>query len=146
MKIKKILCAVDFSEATAKVAEFSSMLAGNLGAEVVVLHVAPAMQRYTDIEITDTALREFEESSVRKGESLMRDCLAEHFKDAPGAVGKVVLGYAPETIVDEARAAGCGIIVMGTHGRTGLSRLLFGSVAEKVVKTSPLPVLTIRPE
>lgn len=145
-EIKKILCAVDFSEATGMVAGYAALLAKGLGAEVLVLHVVTAMQRYTDIEITDDSLREFEARAKVRAEADMGDCLKASFKDVIGAKGKVVMGFAPETIVDEAKAEGCGLILMGTHGRTGLSRLLFGSVAERVVKTSPLPVLTVRPE
>ncbi len=144
--ITKILCAVDFSEATALVAGYAALMAKGLGAEVLVLHVVPAMQHFTELEVTDESLREFEERSLARAEKDMRDCVAAEFKEMPGAKGKVVLGFAPDTIVDEAQAEGCGMILMGTHGRTGLSRLLFGSVAERVVKTSPLPVLTVRPE
>ena len=54
-------------------------------------------------------------------------------------------GYAPEEILKAAEENHCDLIVMGTHGRKGIDRIIFGSVAEKVVKTSPVPVLTIRP-
>jgi len=145
-EIRKILCAVDFSEATALVAGYAATLAKGLGAEVLVLHVAPAMQRYTDLEISDESLRQFEHSARIRGEADMRECMGSHFKDMPGAKGMVVVGYAPETIVEMAQTEHCGLILMGTHGRTGLSRLLFGSVAERVVKTSSVPVLTVRPE
>ena len=145
-EIRKILCAVDFSESTGILAGYAALLAKGLGAEVLVLHVVTAMQRYTDIEITDESLREFEERAKVRAEKEMRDCMEGFFKAVPGAKGKVVMGFAPETLVDEAKEQGCGLILMGTHGRTGLSRLLFGSVAERVVKTSPIPVLTVRPE
>jgi nucleotide-binding universal stress UspA family protein len=145
-EIRKILCAVDFSESTGMLAGYAALLAKGLGAELLVLHVVTAMQRFTDIEITDESLREFEERAKVRAEKEMRDCMEGFFKPVAGAKSKVVMGFAPETIVDEARAEGCGLILMGTHGRTGLSRLLFGSVAERVVKTSPIPVLTVRPE
>lgn len=145
-EIRKILCAVDFSEATGLVASYAETLAEGLGAEVLVLHVVPAMQRYTDLEVTDESLRRFEDWAKARGETDMRECMGSHFKDVPGAKSLVAVGYAPETIVEVAQAEGCGLILMGTHGRTGLSRLLFGSVAERVVKTSPVPVLTVRPE
>ena len=145
-QIRKILCAVDFSEATGLVASYAEFLARQLGAGVLVLHVVPAMQRYTDLEITDESLRRFEDWAKTRGEADMKDCLESHFKDVPGAQGMVAVGFAPETIVEVAQDEGCGLILMGTHGRTGLSRLLFGSVAERVVKTSPVPVLTVRPE
>lgn len=145
-EIRKILCAVDFSESTGMLAGYAALLAKGLGAEVVVLHVVTAMQRYTDIEITDDSLREFEERARVRAEQGMHELIGDFFKAIPGTKSKVVMGFAPETIVDEAKAEGCGLILMGTHGRTGLSRLLFGSVAERVVKTSPIPVLTVRPE
>ena len=58
----------------------------------------------------------------------------------------IVSGDAAEAIVNLAEAENADIIIMATHGRQGLNRLLFGSVAEKVVKTSPVPVMTLRPE
>ena len=56
----------------------------------------------------------------------------------------VVDGSPAQRIVQEAEDAGCDVIVMGTHGRGGIDRLLLGSVAERVVRTSPVPVLTVR--
>ena len=145
-EIKKILCAVDFSEATGRVASYAATLAKGLGAEVLVAHVAPSMQRYADMQIADESLRRFEDWAKTQAEADMRECMANNFKDVPGAKSMVVVGFAPEVLVETAQAEGCGLILMGTHGRTGLSRLLFGSVAERVVKTSPIPVLTVRPE
>jgi nucleotide-binding universal stress UspA family protein len=55
-----------------------------------------------------------------------------------------VLGIPAEAIIDYAGATGTSLIVMGTHGRTGLAHLLMGSVAEQVVRTAPCPVLTVR--
>ena len=57
----------------------------------------------------------------------------------------VVVGYATEEILAAADKYNADIIVMGTHGRKGIDRILFGSVAEKVVTQSKIPVLTIRP-
>lgn len=53
-------------------------------------------------------------------------------------------GRPSQLIVDEAAESGCDLIVMGTHGRSGLDRLLLGSVAERVVRTAPVPVMTVR--
>ena len=54
-------------------------------------------------------------------------------------------GYAPEGIVETAEEVGCDLIVMGTHGRTGFSRLLMGSVAESVLPKATCPVLVVKP-
>ena len=75
----------------------------------------------------------------------MTEFVAKHFPDV-NATGKVVSGDAAEAIVTLAQAEKADIIIMSTHGRQGLNRLLFGSVAEKVVKTSAVPVMTIRPQ
>ena len=62
-----------------------------------------------------------------------------------GAEGQVLIGYAAEEILTRANDEGADLIVMGTHGRKGIDRILFGSVAEKVVKNASMPVLTVRP-
>ena len=54
-------------------------------------------------------------------------------------------GAPEEAILDAAKTLGCDLIVIGTHGRRGLSRVLLGSVAERIVRLSPVPVLTLRP-
>jgi nucleotide-binding universal stress UspA family protein len=61
-----------------------------------------------------------------------------------GADAEVVFGRDAETIVDYAADRGIDLIVMGTHGRTGMAHLLLGSVAERVVRTAHCPVLTVR--
>jgi nucleotide-binding universal stress UspA family protein len=68
---------------------------------------------------------------------------AERIEDVP--TERVLANGAPSTeIVDHATEEGCDLIVMGTHGRGGIDRLLLGSVAERVVRTATVPVLTIR--
>jgi nucleotide-binding universal stress UspA family protein len=74
----------------------------------------------------------------------MQQFVAENFEGVD-AKAEVVVGYAAEEIISIAEKEGADMIIMGTHGRKGIDRILFGSVAEKVVKNSPVPVLTIRP-
>jgi nucleotide-binding universal stress UspA family protein len=70
--------------------------------------------------------------------------LSENFQGVE-AEGHVVTGYAAEEIFGVADKEGADMIIMGTHGRKGIDRILFGSVAEKVVKGAKCPVMTIRP-
>lgn len=74
----------------------------------------------------------------------MSDFMVKHF---PGvkASGKVISGDPAHSILDLSQAEGVDLIVMATHGRHGFNRLVFGSVAEKVVKIATMPVITIRP-
>lgn len=142
--VKKILCAVDFSEATPVVAQWAVEQARSSGAGLLVLYVAPDLGRYSNFHIRDNRIEDMAQSILDGARTNMEECLAEHF---PGveAQGLLATGYAPEEILKAVREHGCDLIVMGTHGRKGIDRIIFGSVAEKVVKTSPVPVLTIRP-
>jgi nucleotide-binding universal stress UspA family protein len=83
----------------------------------------------------DAMMNEQGETALDRAEERVGDCLTERV---------LVEGAPSERIVDHAREAGCDLIVMGTHGRGGIDRLLLGSVAERVVRTSPVPVLTVR--
>jgi nucleotide-binding universal stress UspA family protein len=143
--IKKILCAVDFSDSSRIVAEYAASLAGKLGAEVVVLYVAPSLTQYVGFHVPPSSIESFVGGIVDGAEQTMEKFIAEHFQGI-SAAGKVTTGYAAEEILTVAQDNGVDMIVMGTHGRKGIDRILFGSVAEKVVKSAPIPVFTVRPE
>ncbi len=91
-----------------------------------------------------SSIESFVGEIVTGAEDTMNEFVKDNFKDL-NVTGKVVTGYPAEEILAIAKAEGCDMIVMGTHGRKGIDRILFGSVAEKVVKSSPSPVLTVRP-
>ena len=78
--------------------------------------------------------------------ALPKKRLMEGKENRPPQPGRVVSGYAAEEIVSVAEEVGADLIVLGTHGRKGIDKILFGSVAEKVIKTATVPVLSMRPE
>ena len=143
-EIKKILCAVDFSDQSKRVADHASTLAKALGAKVLVLYVAPSLSQYVGFKVPASAIDDFVGEIVTGAEDTMNGFVAENFADVD-ATSKVATGYAAEEILDTAEKEGVDMIVMGTHGRRGIDRILFGSVAEKVVKTAKCAVVTIRP-
>jgi len=141
----KILCPVDFSDASAVVAKTAREFALKFDAEILAVYVAPSMIQYEIFDLPAASLPQLVGDIVSGAEKTMADFVSKNFPDVK-AVGKVVSGDAAEAIVTLAEAEKADIIIMATHGRQGLNRLLFGSVAEKVVKTSPVPVMTLRPE
>ncbi|WP_319762982.1 universal stress protein [Maridesulfovibrio sp.] len=143
-EIKKILCAVDFSDHSPLVAEYASTLAKTLGAEITCLYVAPSLDQYVGFHVPPSSIENFVGEIVTGADSTMETFIAENFKDVT-ASGKVVTGYAAEEILAISESENADMIIMGTHGRAGIDRILFGSVAEKVVKAAKSPVLTIRP-
>jgi len=143
-QIKKILCAVDFSEATNRVAEWAAYLGKCMGAEIVVLYAVPNMSRYSNFDVSSGYIANFEREIMHGAESNMKDCLKTNLKGIK-AQGIVVMGDPAEKIMETAEEQGVDVIVLGTHGRKGLDRIVFGSVADHVVKSASVPVLTIRP-
>ncbi|EPR44660.1 UspA domain-containing protein [Desulfovibrio sp. X2] len=144
-EIKRILCAVDFSEASPIVAEYAGMLAKKTGAEVLVLYVAPSLSQYVGFHVPPSSIENFVKDIVSGADATMAKFLEEHFQGVQ-AKGEVVTGYAAEEILNQAKQDKVDLVIMGTHGRKGIDRILFGSVAEKVVKSASMPVLTVRPE
>jgi nucleotide-binding universal stress UspA family protein len=143
-EIKKVLCAVDFTEYSTQLADYGRTLARAFGAKVHVLYVAPTLSQYVGFQVAPSSIENFVEEIITGAEQTMEKFLQEHFADFD-AQGHVLSGYAADEIISFARQQEADIIIMGTHGRRGLDRILFGSVAEKVVKTSEIPVLTLRP-
>ena len=142
--IKKILCALDLSQHSALVADYAVTMAKAFDAEVVAVYAAPALTQYVGFHVPPSSIENFVGEIITGAEKTMETFVAEHFSGIK-ATGKVVNGYAAEEILGLAESVGADLIIMGTHGRKGIDRLLFGSGAEKVVKTSPVPVMTVRP-
>lgn len=143
-KLQKIVCALDLSEHSRQVAEYATMLAKMSGASIVAVYAAPTLTQYTGFHVPPNTIDSFVGEIVSGAEKAMADFVAEHFPDVQ-VKAEVVVGYAAEEILSLAKNEDADLIVMGTHGRKGIDRILFGSVAEKVVKNSSRPVLTIRP-
>ena len=143
-QIQKILCAVDFAENSPQVADYARTLAEAFQAELHVVYVAPTLAQYVGFQIAPSSIENFVGEIISGAEQTMDTFLSENF--APDqAQGHVLSGYAAEEILAFANEHNVDLIVMGTHGRKGIDRILFGSVAEKVVKSASMPVVTLRP-
>jgi nucleotide-binding universal stress UspA family protein len=145
VQIKTIVCALDFSEVSPKVAAYAKNLAEVCGAKIVALYVAPSLTQYVEFHVQASYIDDFVTGIVSGATDTMNSFVKEYFQGVP-VEGRVVSGYAAEEIVAVAEEVGADLIVLGTHGRKGLDKILFGSVAEKVIKTARLPVLSMRPE
>lgn len=143
--IHRIVCPVDFSESSERAAQYAVGLARQLGAGLHFVH-AWQMPVYA---FPDGAVILGPDVVAQITEELQRslDALIERHRQPELALtGHLVQGLADREIVRVAGELGAELIVMGTHGRTGLPHLFLGSVAERVVRTSPVPVLTVPPD
>ena len=142
--VNKILVPIDFSPHSSEAIERAADMACRYGATLELLHVfnpvAYAMaesQRVPDGEQVESALDEFRRKLVEAQE----DAGAA---GAPRVTATLLEGGVFESILRFARENGHDLIVMGTHGRSGLPHMVIGSIAARVVRTSSCPVLTVR--
>lgn len=142
--VKRILCPVDFSPNTAKVAEYAKALARRFDARVIALYVAPTMNRYALFQVPEQAIETFVGTIVSGARDKMEEFVPQVFGDV-NALGLVDTGDPAEGILRAVKTEDIDLVVMGTHGRKGIDRIIFGSVAEQVVKKCTVPVLTVRP-
>lgn len=135
-----VLLATDFSEPARRAYGYAATLARALKGEVVILNVLQLpMELDLEYPVNLLYLKQLqEEPAAELGRWVQR---AE--KDGLQAMPKQMLGEPASCIAEGARKVGAALIVMGTHGRTGVSRLLLGSTAEKVMREAPCPVLTV---
>jgi len=141
--LKQILVATDFGDAAEAALGYGRELARLFGAKLVVLHVADnAMGSTIGIEGYVGAYPDLQRSIEESANRQLADAVTEDDRRELGV--RTVLRTPALTIVNYARDEAIDLIVMGTHGRGPMAHLLMGSVAERVVRTAPCPVLTVK--
>ena len=142
---KTIVVPIDFGPLCTRALRYASELATPAGATVHVLHVVDELAaRFLDLP-DYTQLGRLQTTLERSARDQIDRLVADENEIRGRTVGAVVTSRsAAEAIVSYARDVHADLIVMGTHGRNAVGRLLLGSVAERVVRTAPCPVLTIR--
>jgi nucleotide-binding universal stress UspA family protein len=147
MKQQKILVPVDYSASSKLALHYAMMFAEKFGSNVHVFNaweVPPYLRPDLTVwsgEVSAT-LSDHARAEAEKG---MKEFLADTGVEGRANVTNQIIGGAPySTILTIAKEGSFDLIAMGTHGRTGVSHLLLGSVAERVVRHAPCPVLTVR--
>jgi universal stress protein A len=144
MPIRRILFPTDFSESADHAWMFALQFAQDFGAEVHVLHVVAPPPRLTEAYSMNFDPAKFAAVVTAEAETSL-DRLVEGAKDRHLTFHREVrIGVDFHEIIDYARKHEIDLIVMATHGRTGLAHALVGSVAEKVVRKASCPVLTVK--
>ena len=143
IEIRRILVPVDFSEHADAVVEWGAYLAEQHGSAIVVLHAYHLPVEFQQLEGAYlppdfwAKVKEEAEQSLSRYVELLS---ARGFE----VEARVREGYPATVIVEEAKSVPADLVVIGTHGLSGLKHLLLGSIAERVVQKSPCPVLTVK--
>lgn len=146
IQMKKILLPTDFSKSSAVALNYACELASRFQAELHLLHVLEIRAVATPDFGMGLDLPGFARESRAAAERHLNAIPDPQWAEGKSIVRTVLEGTAFVEIVRYARAQAIDLIVISTHGRTGLAHVLLGSVAERIVRKAPCPVLTVRPE
>ncbi len=144
LSLSRILCPTDFSEVSTKAEVYATALAGHFDATLHLLHIDPPMPIMAPYGEIPVDVRLFEE---QREQAQLDLAAARDRARATGVVTETAIrgGHAAREILAAAEEQEADLLVIGTHGRGGVEHLLLGSVAEKVVRRAPCPVMVVPP-
>ncbi|GAB4536494.1 MAG: universal stress protein [Thermodesulfovibrionia bacterium] len=144
MKVERILFPTDFSEGARHALHYAVDLARHYSARLYILHVIYDIAKATESHIPHISADEIYSEMTKWAMDELERCCIEEVRGLPNVERIVIKGIPHEEIVKFAVDKEIDMIVMGTYGRTGIQKLIFGDTAEKVVKKAPCPVMTVR--
>ena len=142
--IKKVLLPIDFSKASTVLLPYAIDFAEKYGARLFIIFVAEDPFTYSGTPYIDLLPDQYFEDMVPGAQRKMATFLADNIsKVSLDVEGKVLTGHPAEEIINYAKQQKIDLLIIGSHGFKGFEKFVFGSVAEKVIKMAPCPVLTI---
>ena len=144
-QIKKILFPIDFAANFETLVPWVSTMADKFDATVYVLFVAQDLSHFATFYVPHGNIEDFQQQAIDSAKKRMAAAAEEFFKKFPRLETRVELGSPAEKILAFVEKEQVDMIIMGAHGRSGLDKMIFGSVANKVVKSASCPVLTVHP-
>ena len=148
--IKQVITPIDFSENAPMIAESAAYVAGSFKASLSLIFVVQDFADYSGFFVPQMNAPDMIQELFTSAQIRM-DTFCQENEEAFKALGvteltsKVMRGDVAEQIIAYAGSKQGNLIVMGTHGYKGLEKIMFGSIADKVVKASPCPIMTINP-
>jgi nucleotide-binding universal stress UspA family protein len=143
--IDKILFATDFSEASERACQYAIMMAKKFDARILVCHVINELEFPIHGIFPDHYVEDHKRELAMAADRMMKEFCGRNFKEFENYESVIETGIPFKKIVEKAEREDVSLIIVGTHGRTGLEHVVIGSTAEKIVRTACCPVTTIRP-
>ncbi len=142
INIKNILCPVDHSDCSKEALKYAVSFAMKDHSKLYLLHVIDI--RAFDESINAMTTQIPDDETLKQLKTKLLDCIPEEIRDDMDVEALVVQGIPFVEIISTAKKNDVDMIVLGSHGRTGITHMMMGSVSEKVVRKAPCPVLTVR--
>ena len=144
MEIKSILFPTDFSEGSSQALQYAVDMAKRYGAKLYVIHVIYDIAKATGWYVPHVSMDEMYKDIQEGAKKELERFGVEELSGVKDVERSVMTGVPHEEIINFASTNKIDLIIMGTHGRKGIDRILFGSTAAQVVRYAPCPVLTVR--
>jgi len=144
-QVKKILFPIDFAANFETLVPWVKTFADKFDATVYVLFVAQDLAHFASFYVPHGNIEEFQQQALDSARKRMVAAVEEFFQKFPKLETRVELGSPAEKILAFVKKEKVDMIIMGAHGRAGLDRVIFGSVANKVIKSASCPVLAVHP-
>ena len=145
VEIKKILFPIDLTENSSKILPYVLSASEKYNSTIYLLHVVHDLLKWGHLYIPHPSLDKFQKEALEGAKKAMDMVCEKELQSCPNFQRKVVSGDPAAEILKTIESEGIDLVIMGTHGRKGLEHTMFGSVAENVVKKSPVPILVINP-
>jgi nucleotide-binding universal stress UspA family protein len=144
MEIKSILFPTDFSEGSAQALQYAVDMSKRYGAKLYVIHVIYDIAKATGWYVPHVSMDEMYKDIQEGAKKELERFGVEELAGVKNVDRRVITGVPHEEIINFVSANKIDLVIMGTHGRKGIDKILFGSTAAQVVRHAPCPVLTVR--
>jgi len=145
VEIKKILFPCELGQNSVKILPYVLSVAERYNGKIYLLHVIEDILKWGGFYVPHLSVELFQKEALKAAGKFMDKVCEEKTRGCPNFIRRIVSGDPATEILKTIESEDIDLVIMGTHGRKGLEHTLFGSVAEKVVKKSPVPVLIVNP-
>jgi len=145
VEIKKILFPCDLTENSSKVLPYVLSVSEKYNSMIYLLHVVQDLLKWGKLYIPHPSMDDFQKEALEGAEKGMDRVCQEQLQSCPNFQRRIVSGDPAVEILKTIDSESIDLVIMGTHGRKGLEHTIFGSVAENVLRKSPVPVLVVNP-
>lgn len=145
--LARIVVPVDLEQHTQKIVDFAIYMANKLNSEIILFHCVEFVESAAmgEIALSQFSFEDFNSSHAKHAEEVLGDMIKNAGDKCKKCRSKVVIGDTVESILQYAESEKADMIIIGTHGKRGLEKILLGSVAERVLKRAHCPVLVTNP-
>ena len=145
LEIKRILFPIDFTRNSSKILPYVLSISKKYEAVIYLFHVIEDFSEWGGFYIPHIPIKRYHEEALKGAQRTLDRVCKEQLQNCSGFEKRIVFGDPAQEILKSIESEAVDFVIMGTHGSKGLEHVFFGSVAETVVKKSPVPVLTVNP-